>query len=136
MTGYDSKRQMAVDKVQEPVANSFEEYCNTLPPLWNTHISRTYAEQFFRAGQAAQPAQEPVAWEQFYPDIGKNQLAYLPPSPFDISGNPQQRTWVGLTDEERNDCLVEADPCECLADPEAHQLMVEVEAKLRSKNNG
>jgi hypothetical protein len=46
---------------QEPVANSFEEYCNTLPPLWNTHISRTYAEQFFRAGQAAQSAQEPVA---------------------------------------------------------------------------
>jgi hypothetical protein len=42
--------------------------------------------------------------------------------------------WVGLTDEERNDCLVQADPCECLADPEAHQLMVEVEAKLRSKN--
>jgi len=70
MTGYDSKRQMAVDKVQEPVANSFEEYCKTLPPLWNTHISRTYAEQFFRAGQAAQPAQEPVnkaasVWQMF-----------------------------------------------------------------------
>jgi hypothetical protein len=47
---------------QEPVADSFEEYCKTLPPLWNTHISRTYAEQFFRAGQSAQPAQEPVAW--------------------------------------------------------------------------
>jgi len=50
-----------VQPVQEPVANSFEEYCKTLPPLWNTHISRTYAEQFFRAGQAAQPAQEPWA---------------------------------------------------------------------------
>ena len=48
----------AAQPAQEPVANSFEEYCNTLPPLWNTHISRTYAEQFFRAGQAAQPAQE------------------------------------------------------------------------------
>ena len=45
-----------------------------------------------------------------------------------------QRPWVGLTVQERNDCLVQADPCECLADPEAHQLMVEVEAKLRSKN--
>ena len=32
---------------------------------------------------------EPVAWEQFYPDIGKNQFAYLPPSPFSISGKPQ-----------------------------------------------
>ena len=47
-----------------------------------------------------------------------------------------QRTWVGLTDEERNDCLVSADPCEALAEPEARQLMEDIEAKLRSKNNG
>jgi hypothetical protein len=45
-----------------------------------------------------------------------------------------QRQWVDLTDEERNDCLVEADPCECLATPEAQELMCVVEAKLRSKN--
>jgi hypothetical protein len=45
-----------------------------------------------------------------------------------------QRTWVGLTDEERNDCLVDADPCECLADPEAEELMRCIEAKLRQKN--
>ena len=49
-------------------------------------------------------------------------------------GAAQKREWVGLTDEERNDCLVKADPCECLADPEAHQLMVEVEAMLKEKN--
>lgn len=42
-----------------------------------------------------------------------------------------QRTWVGLTDKERNHCLVEADPCEALADPEAQQLMIEIEAKLK-----
>jgi len=34
----------------------------------------------------AQP--EPVAWEQFYPEMGKPQLI------------PPQRTWVGLTDGE------------------------------------
>ena len=45
-----------------------------------------------------------------------------------------QRTWVGLTEENRNDCLVSADPCECLAEFEAHQLMEDVEAKLREKN--
>ncbi len=45
-----------------------------------------------------------------------------------------QRTWVGLTDEERNDCLVDADPCECLADPEAEELMRCIEAKLKDKN--
>ena len=42
--------------------------------------------------------------------------------------------WAGLTDEERNHCLVEADPCEALADPEAQQLMLEIEAKLKEKN--
>lgn len=45
-----------------------------------------------------------------------------------------RREWVGLTEEDRNDCLVSADPCECLAKPESHQLMEDVEAKLREKN--
>jgi len=45
-----------------------------------------------------------------------------------------KKPWVGLTIEERNDCLVAADPCECLAKPEAEQLMIEIENKLRSKN--
>ena len=45
-----------------------------------------------------------------------------------------QRPWVGLTVEERNACLVSADPCEALADPEAKQLMEDIEEKLRSKN--
>jgi hypothetical protein len=48
--------------------------------------------------------------------------------------NKAQRTWVGLTDEEINDCLVSADPCECLAEPEARQLIEDVEAKLKDKN--
>ena len=43
-----------------------------------------------------------VAWEQFYPEMGKPKLAYL--SPTESSENacyiPPQRTWVGLTDEE------------------------------------
>ena len=30
----------------------FVEYCKTLNPLWNTRISRTEAEAFFRAGAA------------------------------------------------------------------------------------
>ena len=45
-----------------------------------------------------------------------------------------RREWVGLTEEDKNDCLVSADPCECLAKPESHQLMDDVEAKLREKN--
>ena len=50
-----------------------------------------------------------------------------------IAASPQ-RTWVGLTHEEINDCLVSADPCECLAEPEARQLIEDVEAKLKDKN--
>jgi len=45
-----------------------------------------------------------------------------------------QRPWIGLTAEDRNDCLVEADPCECLATPEAEELMRVVETKLKEKN--
>jgi hypothetical protein len=48
--------------------------------------------------------------------------------------NTPQREWVGLTEEDKNDCLVSADPCECLAKPESHQLIEDVEAKLREKN--
>jgi hypothetical protein len=44
--------------------------------------------------------------------------------------------WVGLTDEEFNDCFVKGDPCENLAEPEAWAVMKEVEAKLKEKNNG
>jgi uncharacterized Fe-S cluster-containing protein len=51
-----------------------------------------------------------------------------------IKNLQKKREFVGLTDEERNDCLVSADPCECLANPEAHQLMEDVEAKLKEKN--
>ena len=48
---------------------------------------------------------------------------------------PPRKPWVGLTDEEKNNCLVEADPCEALATPEAQELMREVEAKLKEKND-
>lgn len=44
--------------------------------------------------------------------------------------------WIGLTDEEFNDCLDKGDPCENLAEPEAWAVMKEVEAKLREKNGG
>lgn len=46
----------------------------------------------------------------------------------------EKKEWQGLTDEERNACLVEADPCEALLEHEAWQLMVDIEAKLKEKN--
>ena len=71
----------------------------------------------------AQP--EPVAWEQFYPDIGKPQLTYPPQG---IYYTPPQRTWVGLTDEEVNDLYNEGMGINATIEA--------TEAKLKDKNNG
>jgi len=87
---------------------------------------------------ALEAKDEPVAWLHT-----KIEGVAVPHRPSDLNKHPErwealyktpQRTWVGLTDEERNDCLVEADPCECLATPEAEELMRTVEAKLKEKN--
>ena len=85
--------------------------------------------------EALAQEQEPVAWMDKDGDVlsasivdGKG-LRNIP-----LYTTPPQRTWVGLTDEERNNCLVDADPCECLADPEAEELMRCIEAKLKQKN--
>jgi hypothetical protein len=45
-----------------------------------------------------QPEQEPVAWEQFYPDMGKPQIAFNP----EVVGYVTPQTWVGLTDDDWN----------------------------------
>jgi hypothetical protein len=60
------------------IKTDFEKYCETLDPLWNTHISRTYAEQFFYAGKATHPMRELSdeeimdAWKKF-PNWGHEQ---------------------------------------------------------------
>lgn len=46
-----------------------------------------------------------------------------------------QHPWVGLTEKEFSDCLVEGDPCEALAEPEAWAVMQVVAAKLKEKNH-
>ena len=93
-----------------------------------------------RLGQEIE--QEPVA----LPCCGYTDASAVKWNPFNnvvqchncgqVYTSPPQRTWVNLTDEDRNDCLVEADPCECLATPEAQELMRCVEAKLKEINHG
>jgi hypothetical protein len=79
-----------------------------------------------------QPEQEPDYW------LGYGLQAHTE-KPFEnataLYRDPPQRTWVGLTDEEKNDCLVSADPCETLAEPEARQLIEDVEQALKEKNS-
>jgi hypothetical protein len=80
----------------------------------------------------AQPEQEPVAWA----DHGV--VNWIADKQFKHASllytHPTRGTWVGLTDEEKNDCLVSADPCETLAEPEARQLIEDVEQALKEKN--
>jgi len=78
----------------------------------------------------AQPEQEPVAWEQFYPDMGKPKLAYLPPSesPDNACYTPPQRTWVGLTRMELIGCGV-------LPWGMSYKLYKAIEAKLKERNS-
>jgi hypothetical protein len=105
----------------------------------------------YQKGSVAQqqPESEPVAWMML-----ENKLVPIHTAPpqrewkYDpMTGEPlidgwplysglPQREWQGLTYKERNDCLVEADPCEALLDHEAHELMRTVEAKLKEKNGG
>ena len=73
----------------------------------------------------SQPEQEPVAWEQFYPDIGKPQIAINSET---VGYVAPQRKWVGLTYEEKHEIRY------------SHMTSAEfiefIEAKLKDKNNG
>lgn len=71
----------------------------------------------------------PLRGDESFPKVEIDWVNQPVPGP--LFTTPPQRTWVELTDEDRNDCLVEADPCECLATPEAQELMRCVEAKLK-----
>ena len=90
------------------------------------------AENARELGLDYEPAQEPVAWEQFYPEMGSPKLAYL--SPTESSGNacyiPPQRTWVGLTLDERIELAQDVD----WAIGAYCEYAEKIEAKLKAKN--
>ena len=108
----------------------------------NEVLAEHAMQEVQRLGQEIE--QEPVAWPCLIDsaDFSENTITLamqcddykVSAGTHYLSTTPPQRTWVNLTDEDRNDCLVEADPCECLATPEAQELMRCVEAKSRSKN--
>ena len=83
----------------------------------------------------AQPEPDPVAWEQFYPDIGKPQIAINSET---VGYVAPQRTWVGLTDEEiekgRDQTFSINNPY-CPCDSKTMRKAVRwAEAKLKKKN--
>ena len=101
-----------------------------------------YADKAITAiKEALAQEQEPVAWEQFYPDIGKPQIEFAPVKivaynctcgrtmnfESDHGVVAPQRTWVGLDEE---------DDIDWEEGGNLKDLVKAIEDKLRSKNNG
>ncbi len=124
--GFQAKRAMAADKLQEDLLN--------YGTSWSQDGKRIDPMSVYK-----EPTQEPVAWEQFYPDIGKPQIAlnaevvgYVAP----------QREWVGLTDEEIERIKLMTYEKETNADGEEQEavnidwLIKTTEHFCKEKNNG
>ena len=75
----------------------------------------------------AQPEQKPVAWMDADGNVSDNNDHNCFPIP--LYTTPPQRTWVGLTDEEVDECYYWKD-CQWTTD----ELVRHVEAKLKEKN--
>ena len=92
-------------------------------------------KQAFEATTAIKAALEAKdePWEQFYPEMGKPKLAYLPPteSPENACYIPPQRTWVGLTDEEIWEWFRDNT---ALTNESGIRIVRAIEAKLKEKN--
>jgi hypothetical protein len=102
MTGFNSKRDAAADKLQEPYDQTALELCNVCG--WKTLIPDDGCLNCERA----QPAQEPVAWQcrehgdVDWLDCGKENYGVNPQRWVyrKLYTTPPKREWVGLTPEE------------------------------------
>jgi hypothetical protein len=86
------------------------------------------------------PVQEPVAWMVYTQD---GQSVYVTDNPTDIKEGqralplyttPQQRPWVGLTEDEVAQAMYRADAI--FTGPMQFKFAQEIEAKLKEKNDG
>ena len=116
--GYQAKRQMAADKMQEPVCDKDPQGC------WNVRCQLGK-----QCKNLAQPAQEPVAWQW----LGSAHFRKKIPKNADITAwNPVysalQREWVGLTDKDKSELAK--------AQHSWEDLCLAVESKLKERNHG
>ena len=100
-------------------------------PNWNTEAvlveeMQRMAKRIEELEALAQPEQEPVAWEQFYPDIGKPQIAINSET---VGYVAPQRTWVDLTRAQFAEIL-----CDDRWQGRPELMMLQVQAKLKEKN--
>ena len=112
--------KLALRSIQELVLDESDD----APALQGARMRKQKAEKALREALAEQPVQqELVAWEQFYPDIGKPQIAFNSEV---IGYVAPQRTWVGLTQEEKREIRY--------SHMNSAEFIEFIEAKLKDKN--
>ena len=135
MTGYQSKKAAALDKLEQwdTPSKAFNAWWDSdYDDSTNPYEKDTFAYWAWAGWQAAlaQPAQEPVAW--MWKDMGGTELVSLfkprlNSAPL-YTATPQ-RTWVDLTDDEISDIAINNPPA-------VHEFARAVLAKSKEKNNG
>ena len=136
MTGYESKKAMAQDKLAQPAQEpnwicnecGAQEFTAALSEADLDYLacSNCGGDEFHKEA-LAQPAQEPEALHAAVISAWSLREVY-----FDEDGEPSmhrsppQRTWVGLTAKEAAECWTTS----------ATQTWKNFEAKLKDKNNG
>jgi hypothetical protein len=145
---------------QEPDSESVDalrtlSYCDGLKAGWNFCVADDH-DGFERAqaatseavrilkAQPKQPEQEPVAWRVRWPKVGGGHTWVMNDAPLmaehgfvnePLYTTPPQRTWVGLTDEEKISVWDRAEKRQAYQGvPALMALIQEVESKLKEKN--
>ena len=103
MTGFNSKRKVALEKLDDDDAQGYI-------AQFEEALQKEY-QRGYDAGKASQPAQEPVAWMHEWEDGERIPLMYSSDSgdndePVSVrplvygDTTPPQRPWVGLSDSQ------------------------------------
>lgn len=132
MTGYQSKKDMAQDKLAQPEQEQ-DATMQSLKDLWRSVCDGVGKAAF------AQPAQEPVAFSaEIVADVNgtlSTQWAdwWIPNEGDKLYTAPLQRTWVGLTDDQIKEIVGPWGDTPIKG--YTRELIDKIEAKLREKNN-
>ena len=107
-------------------------HCQVTIETLNDKVMSLLAKQSDSVEQSAQHVGEPVAWmdRHFTCDLYKNkpELDVVP-----LYTTPPQRTWIGLTDKEVDECY-ESIMFHPDIEPTRMGIYLEIEAKLKEKN--
>jgi hypothetical protein len=86
-------------------------------------------EEALAKQEHGEPVGEVVAWPNDFERVGVDWISYVPDVGTKLYTTPQQRTWVGLTDEECRAVWYDDPPAGTYIDK-----IRQIEAKLKEKN--